>query len=55
MSAFCLPPHRLLLQNTVNDGRDVNGRKFQGAATYVLKVCQAGTSTCSNQVTVVFP
>lgn len=43
-----------LLRTTSNDGSDTNGRTFQGAATYVFKVCQAGTSVCSNQATVVF-
>ncbi len=42
------------LRTTANDGSDTNGRTFQGAATYVFKVCQAGTTACSNQATVVF-
>ena len=42
------------LKNTANDGRDTNSRSFQGPATYVFKLCQAGTSTCSNEATVVF-
>jgi hypothetical protein len=43
------------LRNTANDGRDSKGRNFQGSATYVFKVCEAGSSTCSNEATVVFP
>ncbi len=42
------------LRNTANDGRDTNGRKFTGAATYVFKVCQAGSAVCSNEVVVEF-
>jgi PKD repeat protein len=46
------------LKNTANDGRDTNSRTYQGPATYVFKVCQAGTTigtaTCSNEATVVF-
>ena len=42
------------LRTTANDGSDTNGRTFQGAATYVFKVCQAGSTVCSNQATVVF-
>ena len=42
------------LRTTANDGSDTNGRTFQGGATYVFRVCEAGTSTCSNEATVVF-
>jgi PKD repeat protein len=42
------------LRNTANDGSDTNGRTYQGAATYVFKVCEAGTSVCSNLATVEF-
>ena len=42
------------LRTTANDGSDTNGRTFQGPATYVFRVCQAGTSICSNDATVVF-
>ena len=47
--------NRTFLKDTANDGRDSNGRNFQGAATYIFKVCHAGTSTCSNEATVTFP
>jgi hypothetical protein len=39
---------------TENDGHYGNSRSFTGPATYVYKVCQAGTTTCSNEATVVF-
>ena len=42
------------LRTTANDGSDTNGRTFQGNATYVFRVCQAGTTTCSNDATVTF-
>jgi PKD repeat protein len=40
--------------NTPNDGHYGNSRTFHGPATYVYKVCQAGTTTCSNEATVTF-
>jgi len=43
-----------LLTTTLNDGHYVNSRNFTGPATYVYKVCNAGTTTCSNEATVVF-
>jgi PKD repeat protein len=42
------------LTTTENDGRYGNSRTFTGPATYVYKVCEAGTTTCSNEATVVF-
>ena len=42
------------IRTTANDGSDTNGRTFQGAAIYTFKVCEAGSSVCSNEVTVVF-
>ena len=42
------------LRTTTNDGSDTNGRTFQGNATYVFRVCQAGTTICSNDATVTF-
>jgi PKD repeat protein len=44
----------VLLTNTPNDGHYVNSRAFTGAATYVYRVCQTGTSRCSNSATAVF-
>jgi len=37
---------------TENDGKYTNLRSFRGRATYVYKLCERGTSRCSNQVTV---
>jgi hypothetical protein len=42
------------LTTTENDGRYGNSRTFTGPATYVYKVCEAGTTTCSNEASVVF-
>jgi hypothetical protein len=42
------------LATTENDGRYGNSRTFTGPATYVYQVCEAGTSVCSNEATVVF-
>jgi PKD repeat protein len=42
------------ITTTPNDGYYVNSRNFTGPATYVYKVCNAGTSTCSNEASVVF-
>jgi PKD repeat protein len=44
----------VLIKNTENDGRYTNSRGFTGAATYRYKVCQTGTTFCSNEATVVF-
>lgn len=44
----------VLRQTTPNDGGHTVVRAFQGPATYVFTVCEAGTSTCSNEATVVF-
>jgi PKD repeat protein len=37
---------------TPNDGHYVNSRPFQGSATYTYKVCNTGTTVCSNEATV---
>jgi PKD repeat protein len=42
------------ITTTANDGHYTNSRSFTGPATYVYKVCNAGTTTCSNEATVVF-
>jgi PKD repeat protein len=39
---------------TANDGAHTDATGQKGAATYTYKVCEAGTSTCSNTVTIVF-
>ena len=43
-----------LLTSTPNDGLYTNSRNFTASATYTYKVCQVGTSTCSNEATVAF-
>ena len=40
--------------STVNDGFHTDNTGNKGGATYTYQVCEAGTSTCSNIVTVVF-
>jgi PKD repeat protein len=40
------------ITTTANDGHYVNSRVFQAAVTYIYKVCQAGSTTCSNTATV---
>jgi PKD repeat protein len=42
------------LKTVENSGRNTVTRSFVGAATYVFKVCNAGTTTCSGQATVKF-
>jgi N-acetylneuraminic acid mutarotase len=39
---------------TANDGFHTDPIDKKGGATYVYKVCEAGTSICSNEVTVIF-
>jgi hypothetical protein len=39
---------------TANDGFYNDNIGAKGGATYLYKVCDAGTSNCSNTVTVVF-
>ena len=43
-----------LIATTANDGAYTDATGNKGGATYVYQVCEAGTSTCSSQVTVVF-
>jgi hypothetical protein len=46
---------KLLESNARNDGKYTHVRgRFQRAATYVFKVCERGTSNCSNEATVTF-
>ena len=44
----------VMITATPNDGKYTNSRTFAGAATYVYKLCQTGTSICSNEATVAF-
>ncbi|MBA3258902.1 MAG: DUF1929 domain-containing protein [Gemmatimonadales bacterium] len=40
-----------LIKSTPNDGRHITAHRCVGAATYRLKVCLVGTTTCSNEAT----
>jgi PKD repeat protein len=40
--------------NTLNDGHYTNSRNFTGAITYTYRVCETGTSVCSNDASVTF-
>jgi subtilisin family serine protease len=42
------------ITTTANDGAYTDSINAKGSATYTYKVCEAGTTTCSNTVTVVF-
>jgi PKD repeat protein len=44
----------VLIKATPNDGHYVNSRTFRGAASYTYKICETGSTVCSNQATVVF-
>ncbi len=43
-----------LLTTTANDGTFTDATNNRGGATYTHQVCEAGTSTCSSEVTTVF-
>ena len=42
------------LVNTVNDNAYTDTINGAGHGTFTYQVCNAGTQTCSNQVTVIF-
>ena len=44
----------VFLRSETNDGRYTNSRNLPGSSQYTYKVCQAGTTICSNEATVVF-
>jgi PKD repeat protein len=44
----------LVVKSTANDGVESIGKTATGAATYVLKVCEAATTICSNPATAQF-
>ena len=44
-----------LVVTTANDGSYADSTGDTGRAQYVYQVCEAGTGTCSNDVTVTFP
>jgi PKD repeat protein len=43
-----------VVTGTPNDGKQTINKKTTAPATYVLKVCQSGSTVCSNEVTLVF-
>jgi subtilisin family serine protease len=43
-----------LITTTANDGAYTDATNNRGGATYTHQVCEAGTTTCSSQVTTVF-
>ncbi|HYT74863.1 MAG TPA: matrixin family metalloprotease [Vicinamibacterales bacterium] len=43
-----------LIMTTANDGSQLDAINKKGSGTYNYKVCESGTATCSNVVTVVF-
>ncbi|HVS14294.1 MAG TPA: PKD domain-containing protein [Thermoanaerobaculia bacterium] len=43
-----------VITTTANDGFHTDDINNRGSGTYTYQVCEAGTSTCSNQATVVF-
>jgi serine protease len=43
------------IATTPNDGQYDDSTGDMGQAQYVCRVCEAGTQTCSNDVTVHFP
>jgi PKD repeat protein/CubicO group peptidase (beta-lactamase class C family) len=43
-----------LRKNTPNDGKQGDNKTFTGPATYIFKICEAGSYTCSNPASVSF-
>jgi len=46
--------HGVVVATTGNDSFYTNSPGGRGHATYTYQVCNAGSQTCSNQVTVTF-
>ncbi|HEX9766683.1 MAG TPA: S8 family serine peptidase, partial [Nitriliruptorales bacterium] len=46
--------HGTVVATTANDGAYTDNIGARGGGSYVYKVCEAGTTTCSNDVTVTF-
>ena len=44
----------LVLQSTPNDGKQSVSKAFNGPATYIFKICEAGSNICSNPATATF-
>ena len=53
-SAVYVYRNGLVLQSTPNDGQQAFSKNASGAATYIFKVCEAGTTICSNPAVAVF-
>jgi len=47
--------NNMLIATTPNNGQYTDSTGDTGQAQYVYRVCEAGTGTCSNNVTVNFP
>ncbi len=44
----------VVITTTANDGFHTDNINIRGGGSYTYKVCEAGTSTCSNEATVIF-
>ena len=53
-SAVYVYRNGLVLQSTPNDGQQAITKNATGAATYIFKICEAGTTICSNPATAQF-
>jgi PKD repeat protein len=53
-SAVYIYRNGLVLMSTPNDGQQGVSKNATGAATYIFKVCEAGTTICSNPATAAF-
>lgn len=42
------------IMTTPNDTKETDNIGVKGSGTYTYRLCEATTSTCSNEVTVVF-
>ena len=46
--------NNVLTVTTANDGKHTDTINVKGGGSYIYRVCEAGSSTCSNNVTVSF-
>ena len=44
----------VIVATTANDGSHTDNIDQRGGGSYTYKVCEAGTTTCSNEATVTF-
>ncbi|HUG95857.1 MAG TPA: chitinase N-terminal domain-containing protein, partial [Pleomorphomonadaceae bacterium] len=44
----------VMITTTANDGFHTDNIDNKGGGSYTYQVCKAGTTTCSNQVTITF-